>query len=931
MEEFIDKVSTNVINGKTLTILSHGYLLPQIVLSSIHQDINTYVSKNHSLPTIFLLNAPPHIFQHIETHSTGLTYNSTFLKQKKKSVEITDKFKVLTQNSQADSSISVDTDVSHSNTNVNVNLPFIKLDYKQSTDSRKQLYKNGGIFAVTARILITDLISMDYDWNNSILYILDVELIPDRFNLAFISQVYNSLTTTPQIRGFSQKPQTLVFHKKTFEIIRKILQVPKVMMFSYSFPALVTIRSNFKRFRVIPLKLKMEESTKLIETLIFELMKTIAKEIRYRSPRGFEEFAEDSLLFGEFEKEAIRLGREKGGDSELETMCVDLKSLRQLLFSLYISNPVLFYIQVEAMRMLIWGSDSIYWLGTKTCSSFFEATKGRMWKGDEFHVEEQPKHSEVKNIIKHENEKGNDVVIIVKNQQTKDELSHSLDLTHETLLDFYQQWFDRKNELQQMLKDIHINNRNDAQSKQKKWKLFNNGNYTSDVKNLSKELNNNDNKDGKDSNSDGNNDELLDVDDNQLEEVEVRIGYKDVVSEMSQKLYEMHTNLVSQTQQRLATQILMTQQVPPQHNINEDQSKSDIKISNNINDTTIPTNVSNNVNLKEIDMKTHQMPVNKIVTQNELSDLFTWDKPKSIILYNCSLWVTRVIEVFSQSQEELITLYMMSYEDSYEEIKYQQTIRREKAAFEKLISQEAKLEELHIKQHKIEGIKTTEMKDKIIVDIREFRSELPLELFLHNFQLIPKQIEIGDFLLSPDICVERKAPMDLVGSLKSKRIQKQLLNMQRKYKTPVLLIECYATTAFQTYDFTRIDKILQKYIPLLTDLIKDMPHLKIIWSYSPTMTATIFKQLKENQPQPTEDDCKQIMDNDDETNWNAVEVLKHLPGVPSSILYDLQHSKVDNFARMIALPKEQLVEILGTNASAEQFISACNYHFETTK
>jgi hypothetical protein len=50
-------------------------------------------------------------------------------------------------------------------------------------------------------------------------------------------------------------------------------------------------------------------------------------------------------------------------------------------------------------------------------------------------------------------------------------------------------------------------------------------------------------------------------------------------------------------------------------------------------------------------------------------------------------------------------------------------------------------------------------------------------------------IEIGDYVLSPEICVERKSVSDLVQSLASGRLFNQAKAMTRAYKMPVLLIE----------------------------------------------------------------------------------------------------------------------------------------------
>lgn len=57
-------------------------------------------------------------------------------------------------------------------------------------------------------------------------------------------------------------------------------------------------------------------------------------------------------------------------------------------------------------------------------------------------------------------------------------------------------------------------------------------------------------------------------------------------------------------------------------------------------------------------------------------------------------------------------------------------------------------------------------------------------------------MQVADFVLTSDICVERKAVPDLISSLDSGRLYSQAVAMCRHYKTPVLLIEFDPKKAF---------------------------------------------------------------------------------------------------------------------------------------
>ena len=59
---------------------------------------------------------------------------------------------------------------------------------------------------------------------------------------------------------------------------------------------------------------------------------------------------------------------------------------------------------------------------------------------------------------------------------------------------------------------------------------------------------------------------------------------------------------------------------------------------------------------------------------------------------------------------------------------------------------------------------------QVVVDVREFRSQLPLLLHQQHALVVPVTLEVGDYVLSPDVCLERKAIPDLFQSLPSGRL-----------------------------------------------------------------------------------------------------------------------------------------------------------------
>lgn len=54
--------------------------------------------------------------------------------------------------------------------------------------------------------------------------------------------------------------------------------------------------------------------------------------------------------------------------------------------------------------------------------------------------------------------------------------------------------------------------------------------------------------------------------------------------------------------------------------------------------------------------------------------------------------------------------------------------------------------------------------------MREFRSTLPSLLHAANLLVVPATLTVGDYILTPEICVERKSLSDLVASFNSGRL-----------------------------------------------------------------------------------------------------------------------------------------------------------------
>ena len=80
-------------------------------------------------------------------------------------------------------------------------------------------------------------------------------------------------------------------------------------------------------------------------------------------------------------------------------------------------------------------------------------------------------------------------------------------------------------------------------------------------------------------------------------------------------------------------------------------------------------------------------------------------------------------------------------------------------------------------------------KVRIVVDERERRSGIPDELIRLNVLVDFKQLDIGDYLVTPYSAVERKSIRDLILSIYDGRLFTQCSELGSHYNKPILIIE----------------------------------------------------------------------------------------------------------------------------------------------
>ena len=218
---------------------------------------------------------------------------------------------------------------------------------------------------------------------------------------------------------------------------------------------------------------------------------------------------------------------------------------------------------------------------------------------------------------------------------------------------------------------------------------------------------------------------------------------------------------------------------------------------------------------------------------------------------------------------------------------------------------------------------------RVVVDVREFRSSLPSLLHGRSMMVVPCMLTVGDYVLSPTICIERKSVKDLISSFRNGRLFNQAETMLQHYKHPMLLIEFDQNKSFTLDPFAdhttamttaaNPSSDLQSRLVLLT---LAFPRLKVIWSSSPYQTAEIFEELKKNQDEPDPIKAVQIGlvagedPNEQSFNQAPQDMLRAVPGITSKNMQRIT-LEVANLLEVVNLEERELDELVGKEAGRQ--------------
>ncbi|CAE8581490.1 unnamed protein product, partial [Polarella glacialis] len=344
-----------------------------------------------------------------------------------------------------------------------------------------------------------------------------------------------------------------------------------------------------------------------------------------------------------------------------------------------------------------------------------------------------------------------------------------------------------------------------------------------------------------------------------------------------------------------------------------------------------------------------------------LEDRLKESRPHAVVLFEPSLQAIRTLEVYCASAASscvkrevdragdgtpALQAYLLVFEDSVEKYRFQRSLLQESEAIDSLITSRkhstwrlddglaaADPANAPRSSRRGGGSRTLDamVTQKVVVDMREFRSALPFMLYMRSLTIEPVTIPVGDYILSRDICVERKAIPDLIQSLASGRLFQQAQNMCQHYANPALLIEFDPGKSFalqNSYTIARreVDVGARDLLGKVALVVLHFPKLRMIWSPSQRFTADVFLKLKEGRYQPDKKEAAEIDAEDlgQETtgeaapsrrsNSAALDVLRKLPGITPRNMLPLAR-RAGSLAGIASLSEEVLEEVMGKSCA----------------
>ncbi|RMJ22387.1 hypothetical protein PHISP_06751 [Aspergillus sp. HF37] len=864
---------------------------------------------------------------------------------------------------------------------------------KASVPMREKIYAEGGVLSVTSRILVVDLLSKLLDPEKITgMVVLHVDRVLATSIEAFIIRIYRQVNKSGFLKAFSDSPEPFTTGFAPLANTMRNLFLRKASVWPRFHVTVAEALEGHRKAEVIELEVPMTEKMREIQNAVLECVELSISELK-KSNTGLDvgDWTLDSALHRSFD---VAIRRQLDSiwhrvSFRTRQIVSDLTDLRQILHALLTYDAVSFvkYLDtIVAAHSPPPGStrhNYSPWLFLDAAHVLFQTAKSRVYEGRitgdaarspltsfpatlQPVLEEQPKWrvlAEVLGEIEHEayvnpsnfDESNSTVLIMCNDQRTCRQLREYLATMHASPDNDASSHVDKADGSEESGSSAGVMMRRRLRE-YLDWK--------SSLSNVNKNLSSNPASDnaqsGQGQNSHGTqSQQQAKAPPNKRR----RVRGGGTASSASGRV----PNSTVQNEVELPQQVSgLLEEIQPTEA--EEAQKEEVVVDD-------LEEMEDFYELYDMDDLVMVHPYDGDMDDHILEEV----RPRYIIMYEPDPAFIRRVEIYRSSHiGRNVRVYFVYYGGSVEEQRYLSSVRREKDSFTKLIkekgnmaitithdkSQEDPQEQfLRTVNTRIAGggrLAATASPPRVVIDVREFRSALPSLLHGNSMVIVPCQLTVGDYILTPDICVERKSVRDLITSLRNGRLYNQAETMLQHYKNPLLLIEfdqnksftfdafASATTPGTTFltdygfsssgtgttSLSASSSLINPSSPksaqhLLVLLTLTFPRLKIIWSSSPYQTAEIFAELKRNSPEPDPIRAVQIgLDVDitasshtgnvmaaagiEHRSFNIVpqDMLRAVPGVNPQILERLV-LETGNISEIANMDVEQLEPLMG--------------------
>ncbi len=170
---------------------------------------------------------------------------------------------------------------------------------------------------------------------------------------------------------------------------------------------------------------------------------------------------------------------------------------------------------------------------------------------------------------------------------------------------------------------------------------------------------------------------------------------------------------------------------------------------------------------------------------------------------------------------------------------YWGSTRKEKKMYEILQNfKNIKLKNKHENQKTLEN-SIEKRRMSIVVDTRELFSSITRELLNYNIISKPERLEVGDYVISRRLCIERKTTEDFINSLIDGRLMSQAINLRQSYSRALMIVE---GESLYTIRNIRVEAVMGALISLTVDF-----NIPVLFTKNEKETAVLISRITERE------------------------------------------------------------------------------------